>query len=244
LRQVLIIFISVVFMTAILNKRVLLAGAVIAAVAALALGATYAAWQASDSITGNTVGTAELAIDAVGVAVPGTDPKPIIASNILPGWKSPAAERAEITNNSTVPLDLYFYVENLVGEPGACDAVALAWRASTPGDGSNFLGYGTTGDVATYEATLAGTIASYTPDPVTPGLLTLIENLEGPANAVKIANANNGFGPDQTIAIRQLAHFATDAAYPTHAGTCTWTEVFVGTLPGQTPAVPVPVVVI
>lgn len=210
-------------------------------VAAAALGATYAAWQASDTITGNTISTAELEIDAVGVASYGAVSKPIFAEDVLPGYKSAPAERAEITNNSSVALDLYFYIDDVTGiDTGACDAVALAWRASTPGDSSNFLGYGTAGDTNTYEATAVGPIAGYDADNTDAGLFSLVKYLVGPANAVKIADANvgQGFGPGDKIAIRQVAHFATDASYPEHSGSCTWTEYFIGTMPGKTPDFP------
>jgi predicted ribosomally synthesized peptide with SipW-like signal peptide len=219
-------------MTTLLNARVLLASGVIAAVAALALGATYAAWQATSSIEGNTIGTANLEIEAEGVSAYGSETKPITASNILPGWESDPAERAEITNNSSVALDLWFYVEPLASStPAACDAMALAWRASTPGDGSNAMGYGDA-----YEGTEVGNIGDHSGVDTDTGAFSLVDNYTGVANAVKIADADDGFGPGQVIAIRQIAGFAEDAAYPTNSGSCEWTEVFVGTLPDTNPS--------
>lgn len=223
-------------MTSILNARVLLAGGVIAAVAALALGATYAAWQASDVIDGNTVSTASLSIDAYGAAAFGSGEKPVSETDVLPGHKGLPVDRAEIKNNSSIPLDLWFYVTDISdsGSPGACDATKIAWRASTPGDGSNWKGYGTAGDNTTYENT--STVGNITDaGNKNGGTFTLIGDFEGAVNAVKIAESNNGFGNGETIAMRQIAGFSSDAVYPDHSGTCTWTEVFVGTLPGQNP---------
>ncbi len=226
-------------MTAILNKKVILAVAMIVAVVAVAMGATYAAWQASDYIADNEVTTATLAIDAVGAAAFGSDEKPVFETNVLPGHKGLPVDRAEITNNSSVPLDLWFYITDVVGTPGACDATKIAWRASTPGNGANWKGYGTAIDGTTYENTsVVGNITDT--GSTTAGTFTLINQFVGVGNAVKIANATStnpalGFGPGQKIAMRQIAGFAQDASYPTHSGTCTWTEVFVGTLPGQLP---------
>lgn len=218
-------------MTAILNKKVLLAGSVIMAVAVIILGATYAAWQAQDTIDGNTVSTATLSITATGTAMYGAVAKPIEADNVLPGWESDPVERAEITNNSTTELDLWFYVENLTpapGTPGACDAIALAWRASTPGDGSNYMGYGDG-----YEGTQVGEIDDHSGVDTDSGEFSMVENYLGAANAVKIAEGSNGFGEGEVIAMRQIAGFVTDADYDDHSGTCTWNEVFVGTMPGE-----------
>jgi len=222
-------------MTAILNKKVVLSLGVMGFVAALAAGATYAAWQAQDTIEGNTVSTASLAIDAYGEAAYGSDVKPVFETDVLPGDKGLPVDRALIENDSSVPLDLWFYIQPVAGNPGACDATKIAWRASTPGDGSNFTGYGTAGDNATYENTsVVGNIGDA--GNKTGGTFTLVSDFYGVGNAVKIADADNGFANGQTIAMRQIAGFASDASYPTHAGTCQWTEVFVGTLPDQTPS--------
>lgn len=201
-------------------------------VAALALGATYAAWQASDTISGNTVSTATLKIDAYPNAAFGSDVKPVFATNVLPGDKSMPADRAEIKNESTVALDLWFYVDNLAGG-GACDAVKLAWRASTPGDGSNYKGYGPSASDLSYETTsVVGNMASGNKNV---GEFAPLNSFVGAVNAVKIADYDNGFGPNQIIAMRQVAGFAQDAAYPANSGTCTWTEYWVGTMPNTNP---------
>ncbi len=222
-------------MTAILNKKVLLAASVIVAMTALVLGATYAAWQATDGIEGNTISTAVLGITAEGVAAYGSESKPIIETEVLPGFKSSPAERAEVTNDSSMELDLWFYIDPVSGNPGACDATKIAWRASTPGDGSNWMGYGTAIDNTTYETGSSVGNVGDAGDPDN-GTFTLVSAFYGAANAVKIADGSNGFGPGEVIAMRQMGGFAEDADYGLHNGECAWTEVFVGTLPDELPS--------
>jgi hypothetical protein len=222
-------------MTAILNKKILLAASVIVAMTALVLGATYAAWVATASIAGNTVSTAELNITAVGAEGADAVEKPITAENILPDWQSDPAERAIITNNSSMPLDLYYYVELTGGQTDACQALGLAWHAGPPGgDGTETMGYnagGTWANTQAYEASnFTFTIAQLLGVDEATGLLSLIGNLEGQGNAVKIADASS-FEDGEQIAIRELAYFADDADYPTNAGNCEWVEHFEGRIP-------------
>src|SRR5690606_37506163 len=118
-----------------LNKKVLLAAGTIAAVAAAALVATYAAWQATDQITGNTVSTAQLKITAAGEAggtsAYPTEAKPIDWADALPGMTSSPEERAVVTNDSSIALDLWMYYENTDEAP--CLATKVAWQSSLPG---------------------------------------------------------------------------------------------------------------
>jgi len=218
-------------MTAILNKRVILAGSVIVAVAAAAMGATYAAWQASAVIDGNTVSTATMSITAVGAqgGAPNTVAKPVDEGDVLPGFISfPAPENAArglITNDSTVALDLYMYFDNVVGD--ACGATKIAWQASEP-NSTNILG----GYAIGSEPTVAGDISASS-NPAA-GELSLVSAYAGVGNAVQLAD-DTYFTNGAVVALRQISAFASDAAYPTHAGDCTWDEVFVATLPGQNP---------
>lgn len=207
-------------MTNILNARVLLAVAAIVAVAALALGATYAAWQATDSISGNTVSTASLSITAAGAAAYSLDASPIEWENALPGETSAPANRAEITNNSSIALDLYMYLEPVAG---TCTATKLAWRSGVAGSG--IFDYGYLGA----EPTNVGTKAGAGDDN-----FELVGALAGVANHVMVADSTK-FVPGAVIALQEIAGIATDADYPADAGTCEWTEVFVGTLPGELP---------
>ncbi len=214
-------------MTAILNKKVLLAASVALAVAAVALGATYAAWQASSSITGNTVSTANLSITAIGAAGSTgnpADPKPINWTNALPNQVSSPEDRATVTNNSSVALDLYMYLEVASSSnPGACAATNLAWQSSVAGGGSVQFGY-PAGPTPTGPGTLG----------VGAGYFKPVNSLEGIGGAVKIASSTV-FGNGAVIAVREIAGLASDAAYPANAGSCVWTEHFVGTLPGVAP---------
>lgn len=203
-------------MTAILNRRVLLAAGVIVAMTALTLGATYAAWTASDEIENNTVSTAVLSITAAGVpGSGGAQPLPFSETNLLPGFVSTPEERATITNGSPVELDLYMYVSDVVGP--ACDATKLAWQSSTAGGGPVWFGY-TPGN----EPELVGTIAG-----AGDTNFALLSTLEGEGSKVLISDSAN-FEPGEVIAMRQIVGFADDADQSLHAGGCTWTLNFVG----------------
>lgn len=223
-------------MTAILNKKVLLAGSVIVAVAAAALGATYAAWQAAATIDGNTVSTATMSITAVGAqgGAPNTVAKPVDEEDVLPGFISfPAPEnvaRGLVTNNSSVALDLYMYFDNIVGD--ACDATKIAWQSSQPNSTTILGGY-----AIGSEPTVAGLIGDMS-DPDL-GELSLVGAYAGVGNAVKIAD-DSYFVNGAQVALRQISAFASDASYPDHAGSCTWDEIFVATLPDQSPTAYVP----
>ena len=225
-------------MTAILNKKVLLAASVIVAVAAIALGATYAAWQASDNIDGNTVSTATLSITAEGVqgGAESTYEKPVFEEEVLPGFINFQADNSDqiargiVTNDSSVALDLYMYFELTGGNPGACEATQIAWQSSQP-NSVNVLGGYAIGAEPNAATTIAAADAASTN-----GGLSTVTNYAGIANAVKIAD-DSYFAPDAEVAVRQIAAFATDADYPDHSGSCTWNEVFVGTLPDVAPAI-------
>ena len=137
-------------MTAILNKRVLLAASMIVAVAAAALGATYAAWQGSAQIAGNTVSTVSMDILATGVAAYGQAAAPLVWTDALPGETTDPLTRAEITNDGSTPMDLYMYLE----PTGTCTATKMAWRSGVVGTG--IFDYGFLGAVPTLVGTKAG----------------------------------------------------------------------------------------
>ncbi len=215
-------------MTTLLNARMLLASGIIAAVAALALGATYAAWQASSSIAGNTVSTANLTITAIGASGSTgnpADPKPINWTNARPGQVSTPEDRATVTNGSSVALDLHFYLEIASSsDAGACAATNVAYQSSVAGGGPVLVGY-PAGPTPNVPGTIgAGGSFNFTP----------VNNLVGVSNAKKIAD-DSQFGLGAVIAVREIAGLASDAAYPANAGTCVWTEHFIGTLPDVAP---------
>ncbi|MFA4999678.1 MAG: hypothetical protein WC519_03070 [Parcubacteria group bacterium] len=218
-------------------KRILLSGGIILSVVGVVAGATYAAWQAQDTIGGNTVSTAVLQIDANGAGKtdPYAVPLPFSLTNVIPGYVSTDEERAIIENKSGVPMDLYMYVGGAGGS--ACSAAKLAWQSSNPG-GSVLKGY-----QAEAWPTSAGLMSQTSGVKGATGNFTLIynndnpvlSNLWGAGNRVKIADAANfqpddgvtGFGND-TIAVRQVLGFATDAPNNLQGTSCNWTLYFVG----------------
>jgi predicted ribosomally synthesized peptide with SipW-like signal peptide len=209
-----------IFMVGILNKKVLLAGSVVVAMAALALGATYAAWQASDSIEGNTVSTVELEITAAGAAGFGLDDSPIEWTGANPGDISSPVDRATITNDSSVALDLWMYRV----PSGVCTATKVAWRSGVAGSG--IFDYGYLGAAPTVVGDKDGTNAGDN--------FALVGAHTTGGTALMVADSTK-FTPGAVIALQEMAGLADDADYPADAGTCTWTEVFVGALPGETP---------
>lgn len=207
-------------MTAILNKRVLLAAGVIVAMTAAALGATYAAWQASDEITGNTVSTVALEITAAGAAGFGLDASPIVFENVLPGDISDPADRATIENGSSIALDLYMYRV----PTGTCSATKVAWRSGVAGSGVFDFGYLGATPTVVGDKDGSGTDDNF----------ALVGAHTDGATALKIADASK-FVPGSVIALQEMAGLADDAEYGVDNGVCEWTEVFVGTLPGEAP---------
>lgn len=207
-------------MTNVLNVRVLLAVGVIAAVAAGALGATYAAWQASDTIEGNTVSTVELEITAAGAAGFGLDDSPIEWTGAMPGDISSPVDRATIENGSSVALDLWMYRV----PTGVCTATKVAWRAGIAGSGVFDFGYLGAAPTVVGDKSGANTDVNF----------ALVGSHTDGATALKVAD-DSKFVPGAIIALQEMAGFADDADYPADSGNCMWTEVFVGTLPDEAP---------
>jgi hypothetical protein len=205
-------------MTAILNKKVILAASMIVAVAAVALGATYAAWQGSAQIAGNTVSTVSMDILATGVAAYGQSAAPLVWEGAVPGETTDPMTRAEITNDGSTPMDLYMYLV----PTGTCTATKMAWRSGVVGTG--VFDYGFLGAVPTNVGTKAGAGDSN---------FALVSAINTP---VKIAD-DSKFTPGAVIALQALAGFATDADYPADAGTCVWVEHFISTLPDVAPVI-------
>ncbi len=77
-------------------------------------GATYSFFSATDSIDGNTISTATVSIDAKGESSDGVMAKPLATSNLVPGGWS-AWARGIVRNKSTVPVQLFLYVDDLDG---------------------------------------------------------------------------------------------------------------------------------
>lgn len=191
-------------MTTLLNKKILLSLGVIAFAAALGVGATIAAFTASDTITGNTIATATVRIDAAEVATGGATPKPVNASNLIPGEVDPHKYEAQITNNSSVPLNLYMYMTSSTGP--ACDKTKLAWQ-STNSTGTTVLhGY-------TTEPTL-----------ITDSNFDFLSAMNTLTEKVLIASST---APGATIIVRQKVGLDTTATNSDQGG-CTWTDTFYG----------------
>ncbi len=206
-------------MTAILNKKVILAASMIVAIAAVALGATYAAWQGSAQIAGNTVSTVSMDISATGMAAYGQSAAPLVWEGALPGETTDPMTRAEISNDGTTPMDLYMYLV----PSGTCTATKMAWRTGVVGSG--IFDYGFLGAVPTNVGTKAGVGADSN--------FMLVSAINTP---VKIAD-DSKFTPGTKIALQALAGFATDADYPADSGSCVWVEHFIGTLPDVAPVI-------
>lgn len=95
---------------------------IVVAAAAIAGGATYSFFSASDTVTGNTISTAELSFDVEGEASTGALAKPLVATDLVPGGWSGWA-RAALHNDSAVPVRIHMYVDNLDGS--ACPLTNL-----------------------------------------------------------------------------------------------------------------------
>ena len=197
-----------------MNKQIFGSVMAIAAVAAIAVGGTYAAWTATASIAGNTASTAHLSITATEEAKSPALALPFTATDLFPGSVTSPELRAVITNTSAKPMNLYMYVE---GDGGvACDATKLAWQSSHPG-GSVLRGYAVS-PLPTDPGTIAG-------DGDT-NFTLVYPNLWGETHKVLIAPADE-FGPGDEIALRQVVGFATDADNSYQDTSCKWTLHFV-----------------
>lgn len=186
-------------------KKILLSGGLIVAVAAVALGATYAAWSASTTIEKNTITTATLSLGKNGLIekpIEGAD-----AQNLLPGdytnWG-----RAGIHNTSSVPLKLFLKV-HITGNPNnVCDVTNLElWtgHAETPASQPNESDRQISDGSWTIAALAAG-------DPV--------ELTGNPPFAELQANWTQVFW--------QRAQLDADANNSYQGGACEWTEEFIG----------------
>lgn len=180
-------------------KKILVSVSIIAAIAAIVSGATYAYFTAQDTITGNTISTATVKIKASGEANSVTLPKPIQGTNLVPGqWT--AWYRGAIFNQSSVPLKLYMYVDNLTGS--ACDKTVLQMTTGHAGGNEQ-------------ERTIYN---------------NWLQNIAGVANKIEITGnppfATVPAGWSQVVQQKAQLHDTADNAY---VGTdCTWDEVFVG----------------
>ncbi len=140
---------------------------------------------------------------------------------MLPGDVTDPVERAVITNNSDVPLDLYMYLSGAGG--AACSATKLGWESLHP-FGVHVAGY-TSPAVPTDPGDVAASGSEN---------FTLIysagnthTNLWGAANRVLVAPASE-FGNGDEVAMRQVVGLANDAANNLQGQSCVWTLNFVG----------------
>lgn len=191
-------------MTALLNKKILLSLGIIAFAAALAVGATIAAFSASDDITGNTLATATVSIAAAGVATGGFTVKPVDADDLVPGGVDEDEFQAEITNTSDVPLNLYMYLTSPTG--GSCSKTKLAWQS--------------------YDVTTATVLFGYATAPtlITEPNFALLSTFDDISEKVLIASSTPPLGK---VRVRQKVGLDTSAT-DDDAGGCVWTETFYG----------------
>ncbi|HMO78497.1 MAG TPA: hypothetical protein PKD95_04875 [Candidatus Paceibacterota bacterium] len=196
-------------MTAILNKRVLLAAGVIVAMSAAALGATYAAWTASSTITGNTVGTANVSLTSAGTANGTSVAAPVVVDNILPGYVGRQEDgefRTLVTNNGTVPLNVFMYVTG--ADPITCASTKIAYQASLPNSATIYNGYFPYSQLVNPEVPQFHFLSAVTQG--TP--LPIVNNL----------------APGATVAVRTVAALATNADNSLQNTTCGWSQVYYG----------------
>jgi hypothetical protein len=205
-------------------KKILISLVLVVAVATVASVATYAVWNATANIDGNTIGAAQLSITATaaGKSSPVADPLPFSAEGLVPGSVTTPELRAVISNDSDVPLNLYMYVEGIGG--AACSATKIAWQSSRPGNGV-LNGYSATpfppvlnpGQIDGTDSSLNFTNI-YSASNVT--------NLWGIDNKVLIADSAD-FENGDKVALRQIVGFATDADNSYQGTSCEWTLKFV-----------------
>src|SRR3989344_880985 len=103
-------------------KKLLLSGSLILGLSIMVGSATYALFNAQDTIPGNTISAADAYLD--GHNFRGN--KPINSAAMVPGEWTPDG-RAEIYNIGDIPLNVYMYADNVVG--AACDKTNL-WVAT------------------------------------------------------------------------------------------------------------------
>ena len=180
-------------------KKIAISAFTIFAITAVVVGGTFAAFQDTAVIEGNTIGTATIDInledDAAGYELL---EKPIIAENLLPGEETDGY-RAVIKNDSTRNVDISMYATRTSG-PGTCPDINL------------FVEYGVA------DNGVIGTNYDFGP----------VNGLWGPGNAIPIASNVPPFSEDAVnsrIAIHQIGQLDESA---TEMGvTCIWDETFV-----------------
>jgi len=198
-------------MTKIINVRVLLSAGVIVAMAAAAIGATYAAWTASSTITGNTVSTANVSLTATGVANGSSVVSPVSVSNVLPGYVAPQTTgefRTIVTNNGTVPLNVFMYVTGQTGP--ACASTKIAYQASLPNSTTIYNGY------FPYSQLL-------NPEVIQFSFLSALDDVV----TEKVPVVNN-LAVGASVAVRTVPAFATNAPQALQNTTCVWSQVYYG----------------
>ncbi|HAV11559.1 MAG TPA: hypothetical protein DCX32_03370 [Candidatus Moranbacteria bacterium] len=180
-------------------KNILKSFSIIVAIAAVAGGITYAIFSDTDTITGNTVGTATVELDAKGEAASGIVSKPIVATNLVPGEYTDDF-RGALHNQSTVDVKLYMYLDNVVGD--ACDKINLTMTTGHAG-----------GDE--YARTILNNVA--------------LSSIDTPAERVEITGVPpfETAGPNITQVVRERAQLDPSADNTYQNKTCTWDEVFV-----------------
>ncbi len=94
-------------------KRLLFSILSLGVVSAVAIGATRAYFTDTESVQGNSIGTARV---EVALSAQGTTVIPITVPNILPGWTSPVYT-IRSTNTGTVPLK-YAWSAEFVSDSG------------------------------------------------------------------------------------------------------------------------------
>jgi predicted ribosomally synthesized peptide with SipW-like signal peptide len=190
-------------------KKILLSVSTLAFIGALVAGGTYAAWNATAGIDGNTVSTGSLSLNIEKEGGFGALEKPVIAGNLFPGQWAPGPGvndefRAVVKNDSSVAVDIEMYVDDengLTNENNVCDYMLLTVRTFTPAG----VGF----DVET--------IVDSEP----------VSSLFGEDNAVTV---QNNVASDLEIAVRQKVQLDPEAPNTVQGSECKWNEIFVATI--------------
>lgn len=192
-------------MTALLNKKILLSLGIIAFAAALAVGATIAAFTASDDIAGNTISTATVSISAAGDNAGGFLVKPIVATDLVPGGVSTGQPfQAKIQNTSSVPMNLYMYLTAPTGV--SCPKTKLAWQSVDGNTLAPLFGY------------------TSVPVLITDSNFAFLSTFDDISEKVQIGAA---IPTGSFVYVRQKAGLDTTATNA-DIGSCVWTETFYG----------------
>lgn len=195
-------------------KKILISLITIVAVSTLVVGATRAVFSGSTKFAGNTVGAAEVKIDARSEPM-GLLPKPLNVKGLVPNQWTDWARGVIFNEQTSTDIRLYMYIANVSGE--ACDKINLKVYTGHAASGADsergFLIYD-------------GALNSFT----------------GLGNRREITGFvfNPLMPPNNSAVIQQAAGLDALASDWYQGKSCTWDEVFVAETPVNPSPIPSP----